>query len=105
MAWSEPSDQIAINDRDEEATWQRVGRSIARAISAVDLHLSEEGYWQDRVRWMRYNLDRWSQWVITVEIQSIENTSDASNRNPTAGVNNQMCFQSIYRIRAFYQSH
>ena len=44
MAQSEPFDQIAINDRDEEATWQCVGRSIARAILVVDLHLSEEGY-------------------------------------------------------------
>ena len=41
MARSEPSDQIAINDRDEEATWQRVGRPISRAISTVDLHLNQ----------------------------------------------------------------
>ena len=32
------------SDRDEEATWQRVGRPIVRAISVIDLHLSEEGY-------------------------------------------------------------
>ena len=30
---------IAINDRAEEATWQRVGRSIACAILIVDLDL------------------------------------------------------------------
>ena len=44
MARSEPSNQIVINDRDEEATWQRVGRPIARAISIDDLHLDEVGY-------------------------------------------------------------
>ena len=30
MARSEPSDQIAINDRDEEATWHHEERPIAR---------------------------------------------------------------------------
>ena len=30
VAWSEPSDQIAINDRDEEETWHREERPIAR---------------------------------------------------------------------------
>ena len=30
MARSEPSDQIAINDLDEEATWHPEERSIAR---------------------------------------------------------------------------
>ena len=30
MARSEPFDHIAINDRDEEATWHREERSIAR---------------------------------------------------------------------------
>ena len=44
MAWSGPSDQIAINDRGEEATWQREEHPIARWFLAVDLHLSEEGY-------------------------------------------------------------
>ena len=44
MARLERCDEIAINDRDVEATWQRVGRSIARAMSTVDLHLGEEGY-------------------------------------------------------------
>ena len=44
MAPSGPSDQIAINDRGEEATWQRKERPIAREISTVDLHLSEGGY-------------------------------------------------------------
>ena len=29
-----------INDRDEEATWQREERPIAREISTVDLDLS-----------------------------------------------------------------
>ena len=33
-------DQSRLIDRDEEATWQRVGRPIARAILAVDLHLN-----------------------------------------------------------------
>ena len=41
MTWH---DQIVINDRDEEVTWHRVGCPIACAISAVDFHLSEEGY-------------------------------------------------------------
>ena len=44
VARSEPSDQIAINDRGEEATWQREERPIACGFSAIDLHLSEEGY-------------------------------------------------------------
>ena len=44
MARSEPSDQITIKDRGEEATWQREERLIARGFSVVDLHLSEEGY-------------------------------------------------------------
>ena len=44
MARLEPSDQIAINDRGEEATWQREERPIARGFSAIDLHLSEDGY-------------------------------------------------------------
>ena len=44
MAPSELFDQIAINDRREEATWQREECPIARGFSAVDLHLSEEGY-------------------------------------------------------------
>ena len=44
MARSEPFDQIAINDRGEEATWQREERSITRGFSVVDLHSSEEGY-------------------------------------------------------------
>ena len=43
MARLEPFDQIAINDRGEEATWQREKRPIARKISTVDLHLSEGG--------------------------------------------------------------
>ena len=30
MARSEPSDRIAINDRDEEATWHHEERPIAR---------------------------------------------------------------------------
>ena len=44
MARSESSDRIAINNRGEEATWQREERLIARGFSAIDLHLSEEGY-------------------------------------------------------------
>ena len=44
MARLESSDQTAINDRDEDATWQHVGRPIARAISAVDLHLNRWAY-------------------------------------------------------------
>ena len=44
MARSEPSDQTAFNDRDEEATWQREECPIAREISTVDLHLSGGGY-------------------------------------------------------------
>ena len=32
MARSEPSDQIAINDRDDEATWLREKHPIAREI-------------------------------------------------------------------------
>ena len=44
MARSELSDQIAINNRREEATWQREERPITGGSSTVDLHLSEEGY-------------------------------------------------------------
>ena len=44
MAQSEPFDQIAINDCGEEATQHREVRPIAGGFSAVDLHLSEEGY-------------------------------------------------------------
>ena len=44
MALSEPSDQIAINDRGKEATWQHEGRPIARRFLAVNIHLSIEGY-------------------------------------------------------------
>ena len=38
------SDRIVINGQDKEATWLHVERPIVRAFSAVDLHLSEEGY-------------------------------------------------------------
>ena len=44
MAQSEPSNQISINDRGEEATWQHEEHPIASGFSAVDLHLSEEEY-------------------------------------------------------------
>ena len=44
MARLELSDQIAINDRGEEETWQREERPITRGFLAVDYHLSEEGY-------------------------------------------------------------
>ena len=43
MALSEPSDQIGINDRGEEATWRRKEHPIGRGFLAVDLHLSEGG--------------------------------------------------------------
>ena len=43
MALSEPSNQIAINDRGEEATWQREECPIAYGFLAIDLHLSEGG--------------------------------------------------------------
>ena len=36
MTWQNQSRPI---DRDEEATWQHVGRLIARAILTIDLHL------------------------------------------------------------------
>ena len=44
MVRSEPSYQIAINDRAEEAKWQCEECLIARGISTIDLHLSEGGY-------------------------------------------------------------
>ena len=44
MARSGPSEQIAINDRGEEAMWERNESPIAREISTVDFHLSEGGY-------------------------------------------------------------
>ena len=44
MTQSEPSDQIAINNRGKEATWQHEEHPIMRGFSTVDLHLSEEGY-------------------------------------------------------------
>ena len=36
MTWRNQSRPI---NRDEEATWQRVGRAIVRAITTVDIHL------------------------------------------------------------------
>ena len=44
MARSKPSDQIAINDQGEEATWQREEGPIAHGFSVVDIHISEEGF-------------------------------------------------------------
>ena len=44
MARLEPSNQIAINDREEDAKWQREERPIACGFSTVDLYLCEEGY-------------------------------------------------------------
>ena len=33
-----------IDNQERDATWRIVGCLIAREISAVDLHLSQEGY-------------------------------------------------------------
>ena len=57
MGRSEPSDQIAINGRGEEATWQHEECPITRKISTVYLHLSEGGTWLNGVQWMCFNLD------------------------------------------------
>ena len=57
MARSEPFDQIAINDRGKEASWQHEERPIGREFRAVDLHLSEEGYVVESVHQMQFNLD------------------------------------------------
>ena len=72
VMWRNQSRQI---DRDEEATWQRVGPLIARAISTVDLHLKSidtrgligvHQSFQFRPLIAR---------VITVEIKQMENAS------------------------------
>ena len=86
MAGSEPSDQIAINDRGEEATWKREVRLIGREISAVDLHLSEGRYvalsglpdaFQSRPLIMKsYN----------VRDYIVESASDVSDRDPMTSV-------------------
>ena len=44
MTLSEPYDQIAINDRGEEATWQSKEHPIARGFLVVDLQFSEGRY-------------------------------------------------------------
>ena len=86
MARSESSDQIAINDHDEDATWHCEERPIAREISTVDLHLINGDTWLNRVHQIVFNLSRRSQRVITVEIKSRKNASDAFDRDPTANV-------------------
>ena len=86
MAQSGPSDQIVINDHDEEATWHRKERPIAHEISTVDLHLIYGDTWLNRVHRIVFNLSRRSQRVITIEIKSRKNASDASDRDPTASV-------------------
>ena len=54
MVRSEPSDQIAINDRDEEATSHREKRPIARdPYQLVDLHLNWWTRGLNRVHQMR----------------------------------------------------
>ena len=63
-----------------------MGRLIAREISTVDLHLSNEGTWQNWVHQVAFNLDRSSQGLITIEIKSTENRSDAFDRDPTVCV-------------------
>ena len=62
-------------------TWCIVGRSIAR-----NFHLIDGDTLRNRVHLIVFNLSRRSRRVITVEIKSIENASDASNRDPTSGV-------------------
>ena len=47
-AQSKPSDQIAINERNE-VMWQREKRLIAREISALDFHLKREGTWRSGI--------------------------------------------------------
>ena len=42
MAQLEPSDQIVINNRDEEATWQREERPIARRSSLKLMRIRDE---------------------------------------------------------------
>ena len=44
VALSGPYNQMAINDRGEEATWQCEEHLIMGEISSVDLHLSGGGY-------------------------------------------------------------
>ena len=86
MARLELSNQITINDRDEEATWHLEERPIAREISTVDLHLFDGDTWLNRVHQIAFNLSRRSRRVITVEIISRKNASDASDRDPTTSV-------------------
>ena len=51
MAQSGAFDHIAMDDRGDEATWQREERLIARGIKAINLHLSEGGTWYITISW------------------------------------------------------
>ena len=75
-------------------TWRIMGHPIAPEISTIDLHLIDGDTWQNRVHRITFNLSRRSQGVITVEIKSTENASDASDRDPTAGVSMRFIMQS-----------
>ena len=55
-------DQSRLIDRIEEATWRRVGRPMAHAISAVDIHLNQmDTHGLNRGSLDRFNLDCWLQ--------------------------------------------
>ena len=77
---------IAINDRDEEATWQHGGRPIACAIVTVDLHLNQMDTWLESGFTDRIKSTPLIARVITVEIKTHGNASGASDRDPTAAV-------------------
>ena len=62
MARSEPSDEIAIYDRDEEATWHHKEHPITREISTIDLHLNQ---WDTRL-----NQVHWIVLISTVDCES-----------------------------------
>ena len=83
MARSEPSDQIAINDPDEEATWHREERLIARDPYQPLIFTNSIGT-RGEIKVQRIVListvDRKS---YTVKIKSQENAFDAFDRNPT----------------------
>ena len=86
MARLEPSDQIAINDRDEKTAWHREERPIARGISTVDLHLIDGDTWLNWVHRITFYLSLRLRRVITVEIKSPKNASDTFDRDPTTCV-------------------
>ena len=83
MAQLEPSNQIAINDRDEEATWHREEHPIACDPYQPLIFPSRwEHVAKSRFTGLTYSRPLITR-VITVEIKMLENASEASDRDAT----------------------